>query len=418
MSKEEKLLILQMVSDGKITPEQGAELLRAVGAGAAPAEPPKPTYQTQKQAPTDASTRIPEQDLGRHLSLEIQEGLRRAVDRAVGSAEEAAERAASQAERAAAGVERRVDRVGHQVSQYGEKVRAEGEELGRNLEDSLTGLGKTIARIFGGGFGPGGPERDFHEEITGEFPSEGVLDVRLATSNGRITVKTWDQPGFHLDVQKKVKAGSDAEAQEITKDAFTFAQDGNVLEARSRDGHSIGWRSVAVGFILTLPRERKASLRLDSSNGRITIEGTGGPQLTASTANGRIMVNGCNFDASNISTANGRIEYEGQAKELTASTANGRVVANLQGAGDWKLDSANGRIEVNISKAPGVGYEVEASTVMGRIEVTGLDDVIIDETKQKIGSRRYKARTLGFGESAFKATLRASTAMGKVTVSV
>ena len=35
MSKEEKMLVLQMVADGQITPEQGVELLNALEPGKA-----------------------------------------------------------------------------------------------------------------------------------------------------------------------------------------------------------------------------------------------------------------------------------------------------------------------------------------------------------------------------------------------
>jgi DUF4097 and DUF4098 domain-containing protein YvlB len=390
VSKEEKLLILQMVSDGKVTPEEGVELLRAVAGGAGAAES--------------------QQALSENLATSIREGVKRSVETAVRSAEEVAEGAATEAERVAADVERHVARIG-------ESAGIQREVVGENIEESLTGLGKTIARMFRRGFGAGGPQREFHEEFCGEFPEQGTLDVGLSTANGRVTVKTWDRPGFHLDVQKRVNADSDAEAENLTKDVFTFTSEGNVLRARSKEPQ-YGWcGSVTVSFTLTLPKDRKASLDLASSNGRITIQGVSGPRLSGRTANGRIIVDDCSFDTCDVNTANGRIEYEGQAKELTADTANGRIVANIEGAGNWRLDSANGRIEVNIKKTQGVGYEVDTSAVMGRIQVSGFEDVIIDETRHKTGARRYKARSLGFDEAECKATLRASTAMGRVIVS-
>ncbi len=346
MSRKEKLLIVQMVSKGAVSPEQGAELLQALGRA-------KPEVSGPAR-PSEAS---------------------------------------------------------HEQNDP-------GSALSSNIESSVSGLGKAIARMFGGSFRPGGPEREFHKEFTGEIPAGGVLEVGLFTINGRIEVRAWDQPGFRLDVRKKVWANSDAEAEDMLEDAFTFTHDGNTLEARTKATSNFGWHSISVGFNLSIPRNKVSSLRLDSSNGRITVDGVSGVELRASTSNGRILVQGSDFEECVIATANGRVEYRGKAKALRASTANGRIVADLEGAGDWRLDSANGRIEVNIVKAGGVGYEVDVSTQMGRISVTGLEDVLLEGSKQKVGAGRYKARSRGFMDAASKATLKASTTTGRIAVSM
>jgi DUF4097 and DUF4098 domain-containing protein YvlB len=138
----------------------------------------------------------------------------------------------------------------------------------------------------------------------------------------------------------------------------------------------------------------------------------------ATTSNGRVEAEGCSFAQTELGSANGRIEFEGRPGNFTASTANGRITARVSGVGDWKLSSANGRIDVEVREEPGAAYAVEASTVMGRIEVNGMDnaEVLVNETKEKMGSRRYHARSRGFSDAASKASLYASTTMGRVTV--
>ncbi|QUL97963.1 MAG: DUF4097 family beta strand repeat protein [Candidatus Fermentithermobacillus carboniphilus] len=372
MSKEEKLLILQMVADGKITPEQGVELLKVVGGPGTREVPAEPTV--KPPAPYAPKGAIPP---------------------------------------------KQAESYADSMSKHFEDL---GQRVGETVSESAEGLRKLISSFFGGGgLFAGGPEFELHDEIKGEIPAEGDLDISLRTINGRITVETWDQPGFLLDVKKKISARNEDEAKELLKDVYEFSQDGVSLRARAKEssGNFMG-RNASVSFTLTIPRARQASLNLDSANGRITVEGVSGKRCVADTANGRIEVTGCHFGDAILDTANGRIEFDGSASNLKADTANGRIEACLRGAGTWKLGTANGRIEVEIEREEGTGYEIDISSVMGRLEVTGMDDaeVLIDETRQKFGSRRYKARTKGFEESPVKASLKASSSMGRVTVSL
>ena len=372
MSKDEKMMILQMVADGKITPEQGAELLKALGPQAPPVRPAPPVPS------------IP------------PAGVEGTVRRVESVADDIASRAGELAER----VSRHAVEIADRASRGGEEI------------------GKVIARIFGGGI-PGGPQFEFHEEVKGELPAKGEIEVNFSTSNGRITVDTWDEAGFRLDVKKTANASTEEEAKELVKDGFEFSQDGLKLTARSKDSFGVLRNGYSVSFHLTLPRGRMASLRLSSSNGRITVDDVAGTTLTASTANGRVEAKGCSFQHTEIHSANGRIEFEGRSGDLKASTANGRIEASLAGTGTWKLDSANGKIDVEIRKEPDAAYEVDVSTVMGKIDVSGLEnaEVLIDESRRRGGGGRYKARTRGFSDAASKASLSASTTMGRVNVS-
>lgn len=405
MSKEEKLMILQMVSEGKITPEQGAELLRAVGESQpaapapAPAPAPSPAPASRGQTPDEIAARI-------------QEKIERATRKASAHAEDWANKLARHAD----DIARRASSEGENI---GKVLGESGANLGKVLGESGENLGKIISRIFGGSFSDEN-RYEFHEEVRGELPAEGELSIALSTLNGRITVDTWDEKGFKLDVRKTSNAASEAEAKEITKDGYEFKQDGLNITAQTREpgGPLSLVHQYTIGFTLTIPRDRKAALNLASSNGGISVVEVVGSRLHATTSNGRIEVEGSSFAETELGSANGRIEYEGRPGNFNASTANGRISAKLAGAGNWKLTSAHGRIEVEVRREPGTAYSVEAATVMGKIEVDGMEnaEVLVDETKQSRGSRRFHARDREFDGAASKAALYASTTMGKVTV--
>jgi hypothetical protein len=389
VSKEEKMLILQMVADGKVTPEQGAELLRALGE-------PKP--QTPAKPSVPGVTGPAGDDFGRPLD----ESIRRTVEVSVKKAEAAAEAAAKHAE------------------EFADRIAREGENLGKVLGESGENLGKILGRIFGGGWiSGGGNQFEFPEEVRGELPAEGEIKVDLTTRNGRITLDTWDEPGFRLQVMKRANAMTEEEAAAKVRDLYEFKQDGLSLNARTKElHHGFLGANVSVHFALTLPRDRQADVTLSSANGRLILDGLSGPSLKASTANGRIEATRNDFRTARLDSANGRILFTGKARDLNIKTANGRVEADVEGAGNWDLSSANGRIELNVRKLAGAAYEVDASSVAGRVDVAGLEDaeVLINESRHTSGSRRYKARSKDYNSAEVKGSIKATTASGRVTV--
>ncbi len=401
MSKEEKMLILQMVADGKITPEQGAELLRAVGEPK-PVAPPRPASAPLPQKAGEAKPDAVGDDVGPALDKQIRETIEASVEASVQRAQAAAEAAAKHAEK------------------FAERIALEGENLGKVLGESGENLGKIFARIFGGGWAFGGGNQfDFPEEIKGELPPEGEIEVDLSTRNGRICLDSWDEPGYRLVVMRRVRAMTEEEARVKVNDLYEFSQDGLNLRARTKELQSGFFGSnVSVHFILTLPRDRQANVTVSSANGRLILDGLKGSSLRASTANGRIEALSNDFRRAELDSANGRIQFTGKAQDLSVRTANGRIEADVEGAGDWDLSSANGRIELNVRREAGAAYEVEASSVSGRVDVAGLEDaeVLINEVRHHTGSRRYKARSKNYDTAEVKGTIKATTASGRVTV--
>lgn len=390
MSKDEKLMILQMVSDGKITPEEGAELLRALGGA------------TQTKA--EPVVRKPD-------GVVVRTTVEQSVERAIRAAEKAAREATKHVEGLTEGL---TEGLAETVAK---EAAREGARIGQVTGEAAGNLGRLISRMFAGGYS-GAPRFELKEEVKGEFTGEGEVQVSLSTGNGHIAVDTWDETGYRLVVVKKVNAPNEGEAREISKDVYDFFQEGLVLKATARDGQR--WlRQLSVHFQLTLPRDRKAALLVDTSNGRVNVSGVSGSRMRADSANGRIEVERGDFDSADLDTANGRIEYRGRASDLRADTANGRIEVDLEGAGTWNLDTANGRIEAKIRREPGVAYSVDLSTVMGKMDVSGMEDakVLVDDSKQKF-AKRYKAETRDFAEAPAKGLLKASTAMGRVTVSL
>jgi hypothetical protein len=362
MSKEEKTLILQMVADGQITPEQGVELLNAL-------EPGKP------------------RELPHGVTQGISEGLSRGLP-----------------------WETDIEDVVRQ------KVEGAAVRAGDIAQGVAGNIGKVISQIFADrSFG--GPRFELTDEIKGEFPDEGEIDVTLTTTNGRVVVEAWDEPGYLLTVVKRVDGRDEDEAKQALEGCYEFKHDGLSLEAKAITDLDPVFRNMSVRFLLRVPGSRKVSLNIKSSNGRVVAENVLGSSCSMSSANGRVVALGCEFDKARVSTANGRIEYQGVAGELEASTANGTVTADLKGTGNWKFSSANGRITVNVSKDEDAAYELDLTARSGGITVEGLDDLeAVEEQVMGRQRRRYKARSRGFDDAQVKGRIKATTNNGKIRV--
>lgn len=380
MSREEKLLILQMVAEGKITPEQGVELLKAIGSGAdspkAPALPVPPIEVKIPRAEKVVKIRSGDAEIPSESDIETY------VEGRVKSAVERAEQAAGSADRLASTVENIVEGI--------------------------------VKRMFGGGDG-----YSFEEERVGDLPDNEEIKVRISTSNGRIVLGTWSGQGYRLVAKKTVRASNEEEARELARNSFDLKLAGNVLEVTAKEkAVPLGLTRLTVSFELYLPESRKYDLQLDSANGRVVVNGIKGSSLSAHTANGRIEANGAEFGKAVLRSANGRIGLEGSFGELDAETANGRIEAALDGVGNWRFTSTNGRIEVKVSRLSDSGYDVDLSAANGRIEVSGITDVdvLLDETRKSYGTRRYKCRTKGFESMGKQSYLKASSSNGKIAV--
>lgn len=391
MSKEEKMLILEMVKEGKITPEQGVELLNAL-LGSKPALKP----------PLKSMRGISDDTEGREASIE----------------------------------------------QAVEKI----EELAESRAESLA---ERISHMFSGSASRG-PRFELSEEFQGELDPEGEIEVDLQSANGAIEVRSWDRPGYRLEVLKKANAETEEEAERILEGCFEFSHTGSTLTAIAKERQRLGSRNLSVDFMLSLPADRRATVNLHSANGRITVQGisgsrcraktangriealdtkfevlelntangriviedASGEKCTAETMNGRIEARGCKFCDVEMTDMNGRIEYEGESRNMTAKTMNGRVVVELTGTGNWNIKTSNGPIEAKIHKGETDSYEVDLVTQNGAIEVDGMGDVdvLIDERKKHQRTRHYRACSKGFAEAESKGSLKASTSSGRISV--
>ena len=209
------------------------------------------------------------------------------------------------------------------------------------------------------------------------------LDVR--TRNGALDIAA-DASVTEVSIEASVRCGGQTQAEADERLAATTLEvlrgDGNVLviqpifpqPRRSAD---------AASFVVRLPDAQ--GIKLDTSNGAITVSGLGG-SLVAATSNGRIEVRdhtgSARLDSSNgaivverhagslvVDTSNGAIRLTDIAGSVEADTSNGGIVVSMADGqtGPVHLDSSNGGIRLEVG--PAYTGEVVMSTSNGSVNV-------------------------------------------------
>lgn len=347
MSREERMTILQMVQEGKITAEEAANLLRTiesvelretVGMPAMPATPATPATPAEPGSQPNLGSIIPEGGL---------------------------------------------------IS-----------------EDILTAIKQGIFGLFGSGY-------QFEEDLAGEFVATGPVRIDFGSSNGRIEVKPWDQPGYRLHLTKSVRAADRAAAEEAARDMVEHINDANGLVVRVRDGNR-AWSGLVIEALI--PRDRVGDLNLHTSNGRIEVSGVTCQTCRLHSSNGRIVADGIAAREAALRTSNGSITASGLRGPVDASTSNGSItIALTEASGDVKLHTSNGSIRCQLPAAGG-SFDIEARTSMGSITADVANLEIVEQSKHT-GSKFLRAHTRGFDTAAQRAGVRATTSNGSVTIS-
>ncbi len=374
--EEERLLILQMVEEGKITSSEAAELLQAL----------------EEHARTE------------HEIEEFE--VEKDVQRRIGSFEERMERMGEDIERAATDF---AERLEHQITDKVEKLPGFIEKLLESIG------GGSLAAFIGPGY-------EFTEELAGEFDAEAgrPIEPDFSTKNGRIELESWDQPGYKVVLVKKVKASTEEEAAELAVKMVEVKSEHNRLEIKSKE-HGVGIGAVQGGVRIKayLPRKFMYSTILRSANGRITVEDLVLTRAQLNTSNGRIVCSGVTARDVEARTSNGRIILDRVIGNVVARTSNGSIrvgTVRVEKDADYDLATSNGSVRIRPEIRDDIGYSVEASTSLGRIK-TDLPGLAFDEdNRRRHGRKSIKAHTEGFDEKPIKVRIRATTTNGSVRI--
>lgn len=267
---------------------------------------------------------------------------------------------------------------------------------------------------FLGAFAPGVRVKKTFE---GSFDAKlNRVTIEATTSNGGITIQPWDGPGFRVEIRARVRgAVSDpGAAQARLEEAIAYEAGPGRLRI------DCSGEEVVSGAALTiqLPRGFQYDLKLETSNGKVEVGALECGTIDVETSNGRIDLGGASAAIAELETSNGRIQCRGAAKKLVAETSNGSIfVAPARPVGDavYELETSNGSIEVQLAASGDVGYSIEAETSHGGIHVD-LPNLVYQVNTRSMGHKEIVASTAGYEAKANKLRIKAETSNGSISV--
>ena len=237
----------------------------------------------------------------------------------------------------------------------------------------------------------------------------GVLKVE--THGGDIRVQTSADPTVKVVARERIRASSDAEADEIlSKLTLTIEQQaggGSALakyEKKLAGFHWGSWPPVQVDFTVTVPAAYNVDLHTSGGditvgdlNGKAYLRTSGGDltlgkisgDIDGGTSGGNVRLEeglavvklgtsggdirvGRAVGATDLGTSGGNIDIKSVENTLRAATSGGDVSAGIAGPlkGDCKLSTSGGRVRVTVDKA--AAFDLDASTSGGDVDASGL----------------------------------------------
>lgn len=367
-SEEERLLILQMVADQKISAAEAAQLLQALeqeGGGKA----------DQNQA---WSTAPP------HVDRTIKDAERTVLDAA------------------------------HTISENARQMARDAAEAARR--ENLGGLFGRLLEQFNLDFYDDG-RTQFDQVMEGAFTADQpTLD--LHTGNGKLHLHGWDQPGYKVVLTYKVRGvATEAEARERAQQYASFEAGPEGLRLRGQD-RWLSSSGITVSAEIWLPRDRRYHLKGRTGNGSLhaldlpLVEG----DLTS--GNGAVRVEGVTGERLKASTGNGSITIAADLVRCSAQTGNGGLKFRLTGTNGQQIDLAtgNGSAVVDLSSLPDShGFRLDATTGLGGIHLD-RNDLVLEKDVRSVGHKHLLARSRNYDEVGQRVEIKVRTGLGSMTV--
>ncbi len=215
------------------------------------------------------------------------------------------------------------------------------------------------------------------------FPAEGAT-LEILGTNGSIVIKK------HLDPKVTIISRIKSPVPD-GEGIVSFNEDPSAISIKVDSAA----KNVSVSYEIFLPESKFKLIKIENSNGKIYVEDSISEEIIATTKNAHIEFMGVNSDKIAINTKNGRVQMNYitgnkidintsnavidikhiKVQDINAVTINGRITLenaqNLDENTDMNmyLKTSNGGIKVNMNDMDGRAYKVKARASNGTINL-------------------------------------------------
>ena len=305
--RQDRLEVLKMLGDGKISAEEAEMLLRALDEADAPAE----ETDTEDEKPKQEKDFVQEmtdifQEVGREIEGEVSKALKSVQRSDIGKI-----------------VDEVVDQVKSSVSEAVDSVSDIVDSTDEAAED----------------------KRSVKQQLD-VFKGTGITKIDAQTANGSITLEGSDRDGVTVRAWKEIR-GRRTVTTEFAEQVEIYAEQiGDELQIFTDHPPPPKGVNLSVRYAIETPREVDVNLR--TVNSKIEISGISG--------------------AIDATTVNGAIELEGETGPIRARTTNSSIKAEIGLlTDDAEFSTTNGSIGAEVHRCVG---SMAALTTDGSINLT------------------------------------------------
>lgn len=395
---EEKLLILKMLEEKKITSEEAAKLLAAL-------------EQEPKQESTESNYKRNQRSNG------FADEAAKVRDR-VNDWKKEFKNNYNQAD------------FDNMIDDFANKA----EKIGKNVATTTFGIVDKVIDYVGSfvdtnSFNIFGSLQSVQKNFE-VIPAEGAT-LEIYGVNGAVTIKK------HLDPKVMIISRIRSTAPN-GEGIVSFTDDPSAIAIKVNSTAM----NVSVSHEVFIPESKFKAIKIENSNGKIYIEDSLSEEITATTKNAHIELMGVNSDIINVNTKNGRVQMNYiigkkisintsnavidikhiKVQDISAITINGRIsienAQNIDADTDMTmyLKTSNGGVKVNMNDMDSRMYKIKAHASNGTINLLIPEIVYHNVNRKGVTGSFVEAESKDFETGLNKVIVTAETMNGQIEI--
>jgi len=391
---EEKMMILKMLQEGKISAEEAHKLLEALD---------------KNNTGFESDARRSEKSFEEKMQ-ELQQKANKVAEKLGSTLNSSAEKFSSNSEK------------------FGDDFAKRMESFGNDIADSAVKFTDRLVNYLGNFIDVGYDKYQYKKNYF--YPLPDHAELIIDTCNFAVIVS----PTAESDLSANLYVSTSV-PNLVIDEYFRVAQSENALAFKSQFP-SRTWGKIEI-FVPKHLKNLKIittngkceiidltsdNLELNTSNGRISLTNCQSKTIDAVTSNGKIIVEGTVAAFANLSTSNGKIELANcKFDKLDAKTSNGSIILDkiykmASQEGSYNLRTSNGKINIGLSNSDVCGCMVDASTSLGSISVDLPQLNYFVDKKTFSMQSVVQIKSANFDSSADKIYINAQTSNSSINI--
>jgi DUF4097 and DUF4098 domain-containing protein YvlB len=258
----------------------------------------------------------------------------------------------------------KLESIGDKINSKSKKIEATINKLGLDVEKGEASLSDAISDMINNII----EKNSLHGLFLGKYKTiEEIHEKNISTVdnpilefqgiNGRVEVYTWNKDSVFVEAKCQIKNKSIHENEKI----YEVTEDDNKITFKPKYTSNIG-----IKLEVILPKKDYGKITLITTNGKIEVRDIKAKKLLCDTSNSSIAIENTTCDEINAVTKNGKILIsDTEANLLKTSTTNSSIVLeDIKSKGIKALTKNGGIVLENIK-----GEEVNISTSNGSVKV-------------------------------------------------